>query len=117
MKIRLALLKSGEEVISAVDEMVVEDKVVGYIFNYPCTARLTTRVDDEGKSVPCKIKLNPWIPLTKDSSIPVVMDWVITFTNPIDKLEEMYIKLLEDNGFTKPESDSSDESEDPGLTD
>lgn len=117
MKIRLALLKSGEEVISAVDEMVVEDKVVGYIFNYPCTARLTTTFDDEGKTVPCKIKLNPWIPLTKDSSIPVVMDWVITFTNPIDKLEEMYIKLLDDNGFTKPESDSSDESTDPGLTD
>ena len=40
MTVKLALLKSGEEVISDVAEMVVEEKVVGYIFNYPYAAKL-----------------------------------------------------------------------------
>ena len=116
MQVKLALLKSGEEVISLVDEMVVNEKVVGYIFNYPCVARLQTKLEAD-KTIPCKIKLNSWIPLTKDSTVPVVMDWVITFTNPIDKLEEMYLQMLEDNGFKKPESDSSDEQSDSAESD
>ena len=32
MTVKLALLKSGEDVIADIAEMVVEEKVVGYIF-------------------------------------------------------------------------------------
>ena len=40
--IKLALLKSGEEVISEMKEMYAKDQVVGYILHHPCRAILTT---------------------------------------------------------------------------
>ena len=46
MTIKLALLKSGEEVISDIGEMVTDKKtVVGYYFTNPCRAILTTSED------------------------------------------------------------------------
>ena len=43
MTIKLALLKSGEEVISDMDEMITDKQaVVGYYFTNPCRAILTT---------------------------------------------------------------------------
>ena len=39
MTVKLALLKSGEEVISDIDEMVTDKQmVVGYYFANPCRA-------------------------------------------------------------------------------
>ena len=35
MSIKLAVLKSGENVISDAKELIVEDKVCGYLFNKP----------------------------------------------------------------------------------
>ena len=44
MTIKLALLKSGEDVISDIDEMITDKKeVVGYYFTNPCRAMLTTQ--------------------------------------------------------------------------
>lgn len=44
MTVKLALLKSGEDVIADVQEMVVgkepNQKVVGYIFNKPCSIKM-----------------------------------------------------------------------------
>ena len=43
MTVKLALLKSGEEVISDMDEMITDKQtVVGYYFTNPCRAMLTT---------------------------------------------------------------------------
>ena len=100
MTIKLALLKSGEEVISDVAEMVVEEKVVGYIFNYPYAAKLFGGLKKGEKNT---IQLSPWLPLSKDVSIPVAMDWIITFVEPVTKLSEMYTQAMEDYGIKKPE--------------
>ena len=75
--IKLALLKSGEEVISEMKEMYASEQVVGYILHNPCRAILTSpeiRVDDdqEHEKQPVSIKLLPWMPLSKDEDIPVV---------------------------------------------
>ena len=61
MTIKLALLKSGEEVISDIDEMMTDKKaVVGYYFTNPCRAILTTP-----ETVLMKSKLTaPDVPLT-----------------------------------------------------
>ena len=62
MTIKLALLKSGEEVISDIGEMVTDKKtVVGYYFTNPCRAILTTseeedEADDEIEEVAKTIK-------------------------------------------------------------
>ena len=103
MTIKLALLKSGEEVISDMTEMMSgsdgDGQVVGYFFRHPCRASLTTpdiQVDSkqENGRQPVSIKLLPWLPLSKDENIPVVADWVISIVEPQDKLMEMYKKAL-----------------------
>jgi hypothetical protein len=100
MTVKLALLKSGEDVIADVQEMVINDKVVGYIFNKPCSIKMQVREEDNDKEKTdsVKIRLTPWILLTKDTKIPVSLDWVITLVDPIDQLLKMYEEDILNNG-------------------
>lgn len=113
MTIKLLLLKSGEEVVSDVKEMVVEEKVVGYILHYPARARI---ISDNGfrdgmTNSPHKLQLMPWMPMSKDKVIPIVSDWVISITEPVDQLVQMYKKGIEDHEIGKSTSSDSDERE------
>ena len=112
MTVKLALLKSGEEVISDIDEMVTDKQmVVGYYFANPCRAILTTpeiEVDEDQSSdkKPVSIKLLPWFPLANQEKIPVVADWVISIVEPQPKLKELYTKASEDYEKRKSQSTS-----------
>ena len=101
MTVKLVLLKSGEDVIADIQEMIVgepgEPKVVGYFFNKPCAVKMRTN-EDEDKEKSFQISLFPWLPLSKDSKVPVINDWVITIVEPIDSLREMYEKDVLKNG-------------------
>ena len=112
MTIKLVLLKSGEDVISDMTEMVANDRVIGYHLKYPCVAKLIgTDTESVGPSQePFKLRLTPWMPLSKDTTIPVVADWVISIMEPIDDLKETYengIKSYEE----RQDSMSDDESD------
>ena len=112
MTIKLALLKSGEEVISDIDEMVTDKQmVVGYYFANPCRAILTTpeiEVDEEQALAkkPVSIKLLPWLPLADEEKIPVVADWVISIVEPQPKLKDLYTKACENYEKRKSQSSS-----------
>ena len=112
MAIKLALLKSGEEVISEITEMITEKQVVvGYYFANPCRAILTTPEIqvDESQSLdkkPVSIKLLPWLPLADEEKIPVVADWVISIVEPQPKLKELYNKACENYEKRKFKSSS-----------
>ena len=114
MTVKLALLKSGEDVIADVQEMVINDKVVGYIFNKPCSIKMRVREEDtdKEKTDSVKIRLTPWIILTKDTKIPVSLDWVITLVDPIDQLLKMYEEDILINGKNN-QSISVNESTNP----
>ena len=112
MAIKLALLKSGEEVISEITEMITEKQVVvGYYFENPCRAILTTpeiEVDEEQALAkkPVSIKLLPWLPLADEEKIPVVADWVISIVEPQPKLKDLYTKACENYEKRKSQSSS-----------
>jgi len=113
MTIKLLLLKSGEEVISDVKEMVVDEKTVGYILHYPARARI---ISDNGfkdglTNSPHKLQIMPWMPMSKDKQIPIVADWVISITEPVDQLVEMYKRGIEDYESGKSTGADSDERE------
>lgn len=101
MSVKLVLLKSGEDIVTDVQEMVVGDKdnprVVGYFFTKPCAVKMRTN-EGEDKEKSFEISLFPWLPLTKDTKVPVINDWVITIVEPIDSLREMYEKDVLKNG-------------------
>ena len=92
MSVQLLLLKSGEDVVADIQEMVVEEKVVGYYLKYPCRAQLVISNSTSDTSIGAKIQLTPWMPLAKDKVIPVVSDWVVTIANPVGQLENMYLE-------------------------
>lgn len=96
MTVKLVLLKSGEDVIADIQEMVIEEKVVGYFFENPCVAKVFAFDSDESGNTktPSKLQLTSWVPLTSDKRIPVPSDWVITIVEPIPALKEMYEKSL-----------------------
>jgi len=111
MTIKLLLLKSGEDIISDVTEMMGGHQdnptVIGYFLDKPCVVKMhnnliqqevnteTTEGREEKKGA-YQVSLFPWMPLSKEEKIPVVAEWVITMTTPVDKLEEMYIEEVID---------------------
>ena len=119
MTIKLAILKSGEDIIADVKEMLLKegesDRVIGYFLRKPCGVSLSNEIlktDDVDKDS-YKIKLFPWCPLTKSEVIPINADWVVTLVDPIDKLTLMYETQVLKNGTSKSASvdEQSDDSE------
>ena len=108
MSIKLAVLKSGEDVIADIQEMIFEEKVVGYIFNKPCAVQMRTMEENGDKSF--QISLFPWLPLTKTTKVPVPPDWIVTIVDPIESLEKMYKKdvLKNDETISSIEQSNSD---------
>lgn len=90
MTIKLIKLKSGEDLISKVEEMVIENRPVGYFLEKPCAIEMTEYTQEVDSKSGYKVELYSWIPLTKDEKIPIPIDWVVTITNPVDSLFDMY---------------------------
>ena len=95
MSIKLLYLKSGEQIISDVKELIRKDsnKVYGYVLHKPHeivaskAVVLTEDADDDRK---VEVTLSPWILLTEDKSMTVPQDWIITIVNPIGSILKMY---------------------------
>mgnify|MGYP001264268625 FL=1 len=120
MTIKLAMLKSGEDVIADIQEMTVpdsdgKDKLVGYFFRFPCRVKLFGDVSESSGNNALKLQLIPWNPLSEDEYIPVVADWVIGIVEPIQKLKETYLKGFEK--YEKSKTISADEQPDSTDTD
>ena len=122
MSVKVLLLKSGEDIIADVQEMVSpEDKVMGYFLTKPCTVKVKTTEpspNDDSESKPgTTIAMFPWMPLAKEQVIPLALDWVVTMVTPQDKIHDMYIEDVLKNFKEDDQTDSIDESTEVGLTD
>ena len=126
MTVKLLLLKSGEEIISDVKEMVIgEDsessRTVGYYLLNPCTIKIneSNLASDTSKTLGkfgYEVSLYKWITLSADDQISIPMDWVVTMVNPVPKLKNMYMEDVISNGKDN-QSNSVDEQSELGLTD
>ena len=95
MSVKLLLLKSGEQVISDVKELIRKDsdKVYGYVLHRPhkvVANKAVVLTEDASDNRNIEITLSPWILLTEDKSMTVPQDWIITIVNPIKSIVEMY---------------------------
>ena len=112
MTAKLVLLKSGEDIIADVTEMVVgeeeERRIVGYFFDKPCIIKLREGEESPDQKSAFKISMFPWMPLSADSNIPVPSDWVVTIVEPKDQLKKMYLEDVVGNGTDSKDSDSSE---------
>ena len=49
---------------------------------------------DGNKQTGYQVSLFPWMPLSKNRVIPIVAEWLVTMTDPIDRLVDMYNEAL-----------------------
>ena len=125
MTIKLMLLKSGEDLISDVTEMLYGEeenqRVVGYYLEKPCLIRMRNPnlVEDEGKTKKSgfEVSLYPWLPLSADERIPVPADWLVTMVEPTARLKEMYIEDVINHGKETNEDTITNEQSDSDKSD
>lgn len=114
MTVKLALLKSGEDVIADIREAVSEEtnKTVSYIFSNPYVVKLIrpqvlTEDAEATESRAYSISVYPWIPLSDDTDIAINPDWVVTIVEPEAKLKKSYEEGMNGRGKSKSNSSSS----------
>ena len=113
MAIKLAVLKSGEDVIADVKELILGERVVGYTFTNPATVRFLDPQALYERERDIDIVFAPWIPLTSQKEIPVAPDWIITLVDPIPRVIEKYKEGIKD--AKSSQSSNTDEQQYSGL--
>jgi len=97
MTVKIAMLKSGEDVIADVKEVVFKDpetqqeRPLLYVFEKPYIVKLTEPeilLEEEAKSV--SILFYPWAPMSKDKEFYVDKDWVVTLYEPQEDIAKSY---------------------------
>ena len=108
MTIKVLVLKSGEDVIADVQEMMSsENQVMGYFLSKPCVVKLQAKETSSDVSV----RMHPWMPIAREKMIPLSTDWVVTMVTPVESIQEMYEKqVLEDGKETDQTTDSDEQS-------
>ena len=117
MSIKLALLKSGEEVIADIAEFRnSEDELVSYLFKKPyCVKIKTSQVLVENESRPKhQLAYYKWMSLSKDDDIIVNRDWVVCISEPLDSVKKTYEEKV--NGRRFDDTDGSTDGSGSGSS-
>ena len=117
MSIKLALLKSGEEVIADIAEFRnSEDELVSYLFKKPyCVKIKTSQVLVENESRPKhQLAYYKWMSLSKDDDIIVNRDWVVCISEPLDTVKKNYEEKM--NGRRSNDTDRSSNGSGSGTS-
>ena len=106
MSVKIALLKSGETLISDVKELVTgeseedQKRVYGYLFINPKKVSMASPVflaeESNVEESSIQVSLSSWSLITKDTEFAIPKDWVVTFMEPVDRLVGMYEETLND---------------------
>ena len=131
MTVKLVLLKSGEDIVADVSEMVVGDendkenppRVIGYYLNRPCVVRMQdarnlpelTKGNEQKQGY--SVSLFPWMPLSKEDKIPIPADWMITMVEPVTKISQMYDEDIVKNGKDNQSDSTDDDTTDSDQSD
>ena len=81
MAIKLIRTKSGEDIVSDIDE---RDDIL--VLDNP--AMLIPMADGRGNQV--QMGFGPWVPFTAEKQIEIPRDWVVFITEPADDLKDNY---------------------------
>ena len=113
MTIKVLVLKSGEDVIADIQEMMSsENQVMGYFLNRPCVVKIQAKGDSQDVSV----RMHPWMPFAREKMIPLSTDWVVTIVTPVESIQEMYQKQVLDDGKETDQTTDSDKQSKTGDT-
>ena len=101
MSIKLTLLKSGEQLVSEMKELVAEgqEQAHAYLLENPHTVDINEKeflTEDEKKDgdFGINVSLIPWIILSKDKKMVIPVDTVLTIVEPLDAVTKLYLDKL-----------------------
>ena len=112
MTIKVLVLKSGEDVIADVQEMVspTTEQVMGYFLSSPCVVKLQAK--DMSAESEVSVRMHPWMPIAREKMIPINADWVVTMVTPVEKIQEMYETQVLNDGKETNQTTGSDKQSD-----
>ena len=101
MSIKLTLLKTGEQLISDMKELVAEDKdeIKAYLLENPHTYELKekqflTEEEKQSGDYGIDVTLLPWIILSKDKKMMIPVDSVLTVVEPLESVTQLYLDKM-----------------------
>ena len=101
MSIKITLLKSGEQLISDMKELVAEgqDQAHAYLLDNPHTVEINEKqfVTEEEKvegDYGINVALLPWIILSKDKKMIIPVDSVLTVVEPLESVTQLYLDKM-----------------------
>ena len=102
MSIKLTLLKTGEQIVSEMKELVAEgqEQAHAYLLENPHTVDINEKeflTEDEKKDgdFGINVSLVPWIILSKDKKMVIPVDCVLTIVEPLDAVTKLYLDKLD----------------------
>ena len=98
MSVKISLLKTGEQLISEMKELVAEGQDVAhaYMLENPHMIEIKDRqfVTEEDKKkggdFGIDVAMIPWIVLSKDKKMIIPVDTVLTIVEPLDSVTQMF---------------------------
>jgi hypothetical protein len=94
MAIKLALLKSGEYIISDIKEGIMDDKIICFILENPCSVIVNGQYAINDETNKYSVTFNRWPIFSKDVVVQVLPDWIATVVEPLDSLKKLYINQV-----------------------
>jgi len=105
MSIKILLLRSNEEIITEVQELLNPEtkESVGYKLHKPFRLEI---VSDEGEIVfnrekGYQLSWFPWAPLSKDKDFFLPAGHVITAYDPLDSITDQYVQAIKEENYDK----------------
>ena len=97
MTVKIAVLKSGEQILCDIKEGFDEEKIITYILENPCTIELVENYSKQNENN-TNIILNKWPKFSEDNFIAIVTDFLATVVEPNSFIKKIYEeKFLDGN--------------------
>ena len=106
MSVKLLLLKSGEEVITEVKEIVDPETKdpIGFHMHKPFRLDIVSNAEDGiiiNETKGYQVSWFPWAPLSKDKDFFLPAGHVITAYEPLDSITEQYVQAIKEEQYEK----------------
>ena len=113
MSVKLTILKTGETLISDMQELVSDKDQAAphaYLLNNPHLVKIRekqflTEEEKNDNKVGIDVLLTPWIMISSDKKIILPVDCVMTIVEPIEGVKKMF---LDKNGAFKIEEETNE---------
>tara|TARA_R100000742_G_C4233906_1_gene54879 strand:+ start:64 stop:390 length:327 start_codon:yes stop_codon:yes gene_type:complete len=92
MSLKVLVLKSKEDVLAEVAEILVDDQIVGYNLKNPRALTLSQvrTINEEVDPTRVGVNFTKWQIYSDDTEFQIPADWVVTICEPLESLRKSY---------------------------